>query len=176
MLDEAYADFAPAEALPAIDAEDPRVIRLRTFSKAHGMAGARIGYAIAPQETIRAFDKIRHHFGVNRVAQEGAYASLGDPEFIAGVVRAVIAGRRDYEALAGELGLETLPSTTNFVAIDLGTAERATSAMKRLLEDEAVFVRMPGVAPLNRCIRVTVGTPEERRAFADAFLRVVARL
>src|SRR5579872_6733439 len=63
VLDEAYADFAPAEALPAIDAEDPRVIRLRTFSKAHGMAGARIGYAIAPAETIAAFDKIRHHFG-----------------------------------------------------------------------------------------------------------------
>ena len=176
VLDEAYADFAPADALPAIDAEDPRVIRLRTFSKAHGMAGARIGYAIAPQETIRAFDKIRHHFGVNRVAQEGAYASLGDPDFIASVVRAVETGRRDYDTLATELGLKTLPSATNFVAIDLGTTERATTSMKRLLEDEAVFVRMPGVAPLNRCIRVTVGTPQERVDFADAFRRVVAGL
>jgi histidinol-phosphate aminotransferase len=176
VLDEAYADFAPADALPAIDAEDPRVIRLRTFSKAHGMAGARIGYAVAPQETVRAFDKIRHHFGVNRVAQEGAYASLGDPDFIAGVVRAVETGRRDYAALATELGLKTLPSATNFVALDLGSAERATSAMKRLLEEEAVFVRMPGVPPLNRCIRVTVGTPQERADFADAFRRVVAGL
>jgi histidinol-phosphate aminotransferase len=176
VLDEAYADFAPVEALPAIDAEDPRVIRLRTFSKAHGMAGARIGYAIAPAETVAAFDKIRHHFGVNRVAQEGALASLGDSDFIAGVVRAVEAGRRDYAALAASLGLASLPSTTNFVAIDLGTAERATMAMKRLLEDEAVFVRMPGVAPLNRCIRVTVGTPEERGGFDAAFRRVLARL
>jgi histidinol-phosphate aminotransferase len=176
VLDEAYADFAPADALPAIDAEDPRVIRLRTFSKAHGMAGARIGYAIAPQETIRAFDKIRHHFGVNRVAQEGAYASLGDPDFIASVVRSVEAGRTDYERLAGELGLKTLPSATNFVTIDLGSPSRATTSMKRLLEEEAVFVRMPGVAPLNRCIRVTVGTPQERAGFAEAFRRVVARL
>jgi histidinol-phosphate aminotransferase len=176
VLDEAYADFAPPDALPAIDAEDPRVILLRTFSKAHGMAGARIGYAVAPQETIQAFDKIRHHFGVNRVAQEGAYASLGDPDFIAGVVRAVEQGRRDYERLAAELGLETLPSATNSVAIDLGTPSRATTAMKRLLEEEAVFVRMPGVAPLNRCIRVTVGTPPERAEFADAFRRVVAGL
>jgi histidinol-phosphate aminotransferase len=176
VLDEAYADFAPADALPAIDAEDPRVIRLRTFSKAHGMAGARIGYAVAPQETIRAFDKIRHHFGVNRVAQEGAYASLGDPDFIAGVVRSVEAGRRDYDQLASELGLKTLPSATNFVAIDLGSTERATTAMKRLLEEEAVFVRMPGVTPLNRCIRVTVGTPQERADFAEAFRRVVAGL
>jgi histidinol-phosphate aminotransferase len=176
VLDEAYADFAPADALPAIEAEDPRVIRLRTFSKAHGMAGARIGYAVAPQETIRAFDKIRHHFGVNRVAQEGAYASLGDPDFIAGVVRSVEAGRRDYERLASELGLKTLPSATNFVAVDLGSAEHATSAMKRLLEEEAVFVRMPGVPPLNRCIRVTVGTPQERADFAEALRRVVAEL
>jgi len=176
VLDEAYADFAVPEALPTLDAEDPRIIRLRTFSKAHGMAGARIGYAIAPRETIQAFDKIRHHFGVNRVAQEGALASLGDHDFIASVVRAVESGRRDYERLAAELGLKTLPSTTNFVAIDLGAAERATAAMRRLLEDEAVFVRMPGVAPLNRCIRVTVGTPEEREGFAAAFRRVVAGL
>jgi len=176
VLDEAYADFAGPDALPAFDAEDERVIRLRTFSKAHGMAGARIGYAIAPKETIRAFDKIRHHFGVNRVAQEGALASLGDPDFVAGVVRQVEEGRRDYERLAAELGLETLSSSTNFVAIDLGSTERATETMRRLLEEEAVFVRMPGVAPLNRCIRVTVGTPEERREFAQAFRRVVAKL
>ena len=175
-LDEAYIDFAPEGTAPPLDPADPRVIRFRTFSKAHGMAGARVGYAIGEAELIKRFDAIRNHFGVNRVAQEGAYASLGDPEFIAGVVRAVTAGRRDYEALAGELGLKTLPSMTNFVAIDLATAERATTAMRRLLEDEAVFVRMPGVAPLNRCIRVTVGTPDQRRAFADAFRRVVARL
>jgi histidinol-phosphate aminotransferase len=176
VLDEAYADFVGPDALAILDAEDERVIRLRTFSKAHGMAGTRIGYAIAPKETIRAFDKIRHHFGVNRVAQEGAFASLGDPDFIAGVVRAVEEGRRDYERLAAELGLEALPSSTNFVAIDLGSAERATEAMRRLLEEESVFVRMPGVPPLNRCIRVTVGTPEERRGFAEAFRRVAAKL
>jgi len=175
VLDEAYADFVGPEALPTFDAEDPRVIRLRTFSKAHGMAGTRIGYAIAPKETILAFDKIRHHFGVNRVAQEGALASLSDPDFIAGVVQAVEEGRRDYERLAGDLGFKTLPSSTNFVAIDLGGADRASATMRRLLEEEAVFIRMPGVPPLNRCIRVTVGTPAERRAFEEAFRRVLAR-
>jgi histidinol-phosphate aminotransferase len=176
VLDEAYADFAPAETLPALDPEDPRFIRLRTFSKAHGMAGARIGYAIAPQETIQAFDKIRHHFGVNRVAQEGALASLGDSDFIRDVAHAVEEGKRDYERLARELGLKTLASATNFVAFDLGSTERATTAMRRLLEEELVFVRMPGVAPLNRCIRVTVGTPAERQGFAEAFRRIVATL
>ena len=156
--------------------EDPRVIRLRTFSKAHGMAGCRIGYAIAPEETVRSFDKIRHHFGVNRVAQEAALASLGDPAFNAVVVAKVGAGRRDYARLAGELGLRALPSATNFVAIDMETSDRAKRTLQRLLDEEAVFIRMPGVAPLDRCIRVTVGTPEERAVFAECFERVVKTL
>ena len=176
VLDEAYADFAPAEAVPETDPEDPRLIRLRTFSKAHGMAGARIGYAIAPAETVRSFNKIRHHFGVNRVAQEGALASLGDPDFIAGVVRDVAAGRRDYARIAEGLGLAALPSATNFVALDCGTTERAKAVLAALLERERVFIRMAGVAPLNRCIRVTVGTAEERRLFGEALERVLAAL
>jgi histidinol-phosphate aminotransferase len=176
VLDEAYADFAPAEALPAIDAEDPRVIRLRTFSKAHGMAGARIGYALAPAETVKSLDKIRHHFGVNRIAQEGALASLGDGDFIASVISRVEEGRRDYARIAQSLGFTALPSATNFVAIDIGSTERAKACLARLLSEENCFVRMAGVAPLNRCIRVTVGTAPERHGFADALQRVAAGL
>jgi histidinol-phosphate aminotransferase len=176
VLDEAYADFAPPGTQPQTDPEDPRLIRLRTFSKAHGMAGARIGYAIAPAETVASFDKIRHHFGVNRVAQEGALAALADTEFLARIVAEVAAGREDYARIARELGLTALPSATNFVAIDMGSTERAKATMAALLEREGVFVRMPGVAPLNRCIRVTVGTPQERRLFAEALARVLRDL
>jgi histidinol-phosphate aminotransferase len=176
VLDEAYADFAPEGSIPALDADDPRVIRLRTFSKAHGMAGARIGYAIAPTETIQALDKIRHHFGVNRIAQEGALASLGDAAFIVAVRRRVEEGRREYAALAETLGFRALPSATNFVAIDVGSGERARTILQRLLDREDVFIRMPGVPPLDRCIRVTVGTEPERAAFAAALRRVVAGL
>jgi histidinol-phosphate aminotransferase len=175
-LDEAYADFAPPDSLPEIDPEDPRVIRIRTFSKAHGLAGLRVGYAIAPAETIRAFDKVRNHFGVGRVAQAGALASLGDPDFIADVVREVEAGRREYQRLADELGLDALPSATNFVAIDVGSAERAKAVLAMLLEEHGIFLRMPGLPPLNRCIRVTVGTAPERGAFAEAFRHVLKRL
>jgi histidinol-phosphate aminotransferase len=110
------------------------------------------------------------------MAQEGALASLGDPAFVAGVVSQVAAGRRDYEALAGRLGLKALPSATNFVALDLGSGTRARAAMARLLEEESCFVRMPGVAPLDRCIRVTVGTPAERQGFAEALARVLPGL
>ena len=172
VLDEAYIEFAPASATFSIDAADPRVIRMRTFSKAHGMAGARIGYAIAPAATITGANKIRNHFGVNRIAQAGALASLGDSGFIASVVDEVARGRNEYYALAQRLGLPSLPSATNFVAIDMGGGGRAQALLARL-QDEGVFVRMPGVAPLDRCIRVTVGTAEERALFVDIFEAVL---
>ncbi|HUZ71774.1 MAG TPA: aminotransferase class I/II-fold pyridoxal phosphate-dependent enzyme [Stellaceae bacterium] len=176
ILDEAYSDFAPPGSLPALDPEDPRVIRMRTFSKAHGMAGMRIGYCIAPAELVATFDKIRHHFGVSRLAQEAALASLGDRAFIAGVVRHVAEGRDDYARLAVRLGLKALPSATNFVAIDMGSGARARATLALLLEDEACFLRMPGVAPLDRLVRVTVGTADERSGFAEALARVLPKL
>jgi histidinol-phosphate aminotransferase len=173
LLDEAYAEFAPADAFPQVDPNDPQVIRLRTFSKAHGMAGARIGYAITASETVAAFNKIRVQFGVNRVAQAGALASLKDHEFVSSVVAAVAAGRQEYETLARKLGLATLPSATNFVSIDMGSFERARATMDALLAQD-VFVRMPGAPPLNRCIRVTVGLPAERALFAETLTEVLA--
>ncbi|HEY6326860.1 MAG TPA: aminotransferase class I/II-fold pyridoxal phosphate-dependent enzyme, partial [Candidatus Cybelea sp.] len=119
LLDEAYADFVDeSELLPS--AFDDRLIRLRTFSKAYGMAGARIGYALAPIEVIQTFEKIRLHFGVSLVAQAGALASLRDVDHVRGVVAAVAAGREEYAALARELGLTPLPSATNFVSMDCG--------------------------------------------------------
>ncbi len=176
VLDEAYSDFAPPGTLPEIDPEDPRVIRIRTFSKAHGMAGMRIGYAIAPAELIQTFDKIRHHFGVSRLSQEAALASLGDTGFIADVARKVAAGRADLAAIAAGVKLRALPSTTNFVAIDMGSGARARATLALLLEEESCFLRMPGVAPLDRLIRVTVGTDAERQGFAAALAHVVPKL
>jgi histidinol-phosphate aminotransferase len=171
LLDEAYSDFAPAEALPPIDVTDPRALRVRTFSKAHGMAGARIGYALTTAAIIAAFDKIRLHFGVNRIGQAGALASLQDTDHLQRVVAAVADGRAEYVALARELGLTPLPSTTNFVSMDVGGVERARALVAALAE-RGVFIRMPGAPPLDRCVRVTVGTPEERAAFAE-ILRAV---
>jgi histidinol-phosphate aminotransferase len=171
LLDEAYIEYAPEGTAPAIDVSDGRVLRLRTFSKAHGMAGARIGYGIATADTIAAFDKIRHHFGVNAIAQAGALASLADQAHVDRVVACVADGRRDYEELASGLGLATLPSATNFVAIDVGGAERARSLLAALQQRD-VFVRMPGAAPLDRCIRVTVAAPEDRAEFGRIFREV----
>jgi histidinol-phosphate aminotransferase len=171
MLDEAYADFAPEGSVPEIDPEDPRVVRLRTFSKAHGMAGLRIGYAIAAAETISSFDKIRLHFGVNGIAQAGALASIADRLYLESVVAAVAAGRQDYIQLAHELGMTPLPSAANFVTLDTGGTERARALVAALAEQD-VFIRMPGAPPLDRCVRVTVGTTSERAKFAEVLRRV----
>ena len=173
VLDEAYIEFAPASATFPVDAQDPRVIRMRTFSKAHGMAGARIGYAIAPARTITGVGKVRNHFGVNRIAQAAALASFNDSGFIASVVEEVARGRNEYHALARRMGLASVPSATNFVAIDAGGDGGHARALLARLQDEGVFVRMPGVAPLDRCIRVTVGTAEECALFARIFEAVL---
>jgi len=171
IIDEAYADFAPTAAIGAMDTSNRRTIRTRTFSKAHGMAGARIGYALAHAELVAELEKVRNHFGVNRVAQAGALASLADEDFVNGVVAAVDEGRADYERMARDLGLTTVPSATNFVCFDLGSSERAIAALQAL-QERGVFVRMPGSPPQNRCIRVTVGLPEDRRRF-ETILREV---
>ncbi len=174
VLDEAYADFVPpSHALPTIDIAHAGVLRMRTFSKACGLAGARIGYALTAPETIRAFDKIRPHFGVNRIAQAGALAAIRDRPFVDHVVREVAAGRAEYAGLADELGFNALPSFTNFVTIDIGNARRATRLVNLLL-DHGVFIRKPGAPPLDRCIRVSIGRSEDRRLFADA-LRAIVR-
>ena len=170
-LDEAYVDFAPADAVPPLTVDWPNLLRLRTFSKAHGMAGARVGYAIGHVATIAEFEKIRLHFGVGRIAQAGALASLGDAMYLRTVIAAVAEGRSEYAALAGRLGMAALPSATNFVAIDVGNRDRA-AALLRALAQRGVFVRMPGAPPLDRCIRVTVGTPPQRAAFARIFEEV----
>jgi histidinol-phosphate aminotransferase len=146
---------------------------LRTFSKAYGMAGARIGYALSTESNVRTFQKIRLHYGINRNAQIGALASLQDEAFREYVVRETARARDEYYALARELRLGYVESCTNFVCIDLGSAERATEVMNELLR-RGVWIRKPGAAPLDRYVRVSAGTAEMRRAFADAFRAVVA--
>jgi histidinol-phosphate aminotransferase len=173
-LDEAYADFAPPDALPPLDPGEPRVIRMRTFSKAHGMAGVRVGYAIGHPELVAAFDRVRNHFGVGRIAQAGALAALADPDWLAGVVAQVEAGRRRIAEIAAAAGLVPLPSATNFVAIDCGGDGAFARRVLDALVARGIFVRMPFVAPQDRCIRVTVGRPADLDAFAAALPEALA--
>lgn len=95
VLDEAYSECGPEGATPAADAlvNLPNVIRTRTFSKAYGLAGARVGYAFGAPETIAAFDKIRNHFGMPRLSTEAALAALADQAYLKAVVGNIRAAR-----------------------------------------------------------------------------------
>ncbi|WP_417425869.1 pyridoxal phosphate-dependent aminotransferase [Hoeflea sp.] len=175
-LDEAYGETAPVEALPAIASlsEMPNVLRFRTFSKAYGLAGQRVGYVIGQAETVSRFDRVRNHFGVNRIGQAAALAALTDQAWLAEVVDRVAAARDRISAIGRSHGFEPIPSATNFVTLDCGASvERAKSILDELVK-RGVFIRMPGVAPLNRCIRVSAGPEAELAIFEQMLAEVMA--
>ncbi|GAA6187671.1 pyridoxal phosphate-dependent aminotransferase [Litorivita sp. NS0012-18] len=174
LLDEAYAEFAPKDAVPDIAIDDPRVIRMRTFSKAYGMAGARVGYAFGAAELIRSFEKIRNHFGMNRAAQAGALAALADQDWLAQTCAKVAAARAEIGAIAHNNGLSALPSATNFVAVDCGATGDFARKVLGELTTRGIFVRMPFVAPQDRCIRISCGRPEDLAALAAALPAALA--
>jgi len=168
VLDEAYCDTAPDTAMPPLDPADPRVIRMRTFSKAYGLAGMRVGYAIAEAGLITAFNKIRNHFGMCRVSQAAALAALRDQAYLRDTVARIAAARDAIGRIARDNGLVPLPSATNFVTIDCGRDGDFARAVLNGLVARGIFVRMPFVAPQDRCIRVSCGRAEDLAAFAEA--------
>ena len=168
ILDEAYADLAPEGVAPPIDTDDPRVIRMRTFSKGYGLAGLRVGYAIGQADLIRSFDKVRNHFGVGRIAQAGALAALADQDWLTQVRAEVEAARARIARIAHQNGLAALPSATNFVTVDCGRDGAFAKAVLDGLIARGIFVRMPFVAPQNRCIRITCGREADLDALAEA--------
>lgn len=168
ILDEAYIDLAPTGTAPDIDPADPRVIRMRTFSKGYGLAGARVGYAIGAAPLIAAFNKIRNHFGMCRTSQIGALAALTDQGWSAHVRAEVARSRSRLAAIATENGLIALPSATNFVTIDCGADGVFARRVLAGLIERGIFARMPFVPPHDRCIRISCGPDAEMVAVAEA--------
>ena len=174
LLDEAYGEYAPPDALPAIDTSQPNVLRLRTFSKAYGMAGMRCGYAVGNRSAIRAFERVRNHFGVNALAQAGAVAALGDRSFLATVIERTARARNRIAAIAQENNLVPLPSATNFVTIDCGHDGPYAQRLLAALSEHGIFIRKPMAPGLDRCIRISVGRDDELDVLAE-FLPVALR-
>ncbi len=176
LLDEAYIEFAPEDTAPAIDVHAKNLLRFRTFSKAHGMAGIRVGYVIGHPEMIAAFDKIRNHFGISRISQAGAIAAIQDQAWVASVKAQVIKARYRIAEIARANGLKPLPSATNFMCIDCGRDGAYAKSIVDGLLQHGIFVRMPGVAPLNRCIRVSCGDEESLDLLAEALPKVLSSI
>ena len=174
-LDEAYIEFAPNGSTPALDVSHPRVIRFRTFSKAYGMAGARVGYGIAHVDFVKAFDKVRNHFGMNRAAQAGALAALADVDYLAETLENVTVAKARIAQIARDNGLTPLFSATNFVAIDCGRGAGFAKAVVEALGGMGIFIRMPFSEPQNRCIRISAGRPEDMDLLEKALPEALRR-
>lgn len=174
VLDEAYVELAPANTAPAFDVSNPQVIRTRTFSKSYGMAGARIGYAIGHEDFISAFDRVRNHFGISRIAQAGAVAALADDDYHDAVRAKIEASRQALYQIAQDNGLMALASATNFVAINCGEDGDFARGVVDHLAAQGIFVRMPSIAPLDRFIRVSCGTPNDMERVAAALPKALA--
>lgn len=170
VLDEAYAEYADPEpegpALLRLGAE--RLCVLRTFSKVHGLAALRIGYALASPDVADALDRVRPIFNVNQPAQEAALASLHERDALALRVEHARKGRAFLFETMAEAGLTPTPSQTNFVYADGGRPWLADGLLK-----EGVIVRELTGFGAPGAIRVTSGTDEENELFADALRSVL---
>lgn len=173
MLDEAYTEFAEGNTRPALDAARRNVLRFRTFSKAYGLAGMRVGYVIGHAEVIKAFDKIRNHFGMPRLSQIAAVAALQDQAWINQVASEVKVSRQRIYEIAQACALKPIISASNFVSVDCGRDGAYARKIVDGLLQHGIFVRMPGVAPLNRCIRISCGTKEQLDLLAETLPKVL---
>lgn len=174
VLDEAYVDTAPAGTAPALDVANPNVIRYRTFSKAYGMAGARIGYALAHANVIATFDKVRNHYGINRIGQVAALEALRDQTYLATAVDKIARARSMIAEIAVANALKPILSAASFVAIDCGgDGAFAQRVLDRLLTLD-VFARKPIVPGIDRCIRVSCGSDADIEVFAEMLPQALA--
>ncbi len=169
ILDEAYGELAPQGDLPPMSEIWPNVLRMRTFSKVYGLAGLRCGYAIGLPERIAMFDKVRDHFSINKMAQIAAFHALADQKYLDEVIGKINNAKQQIKEVANNHGLKTLPSATNFVAIDCGRDGKFANAVLDRLIQQGIFVRKPSVPVLDRLIRVSVGPKKELDLFAEAF-------
>jgi histidinol-phosphate aminotransferase len=165
VLDEAYQEFL--EDVPdttRLIENHPNVVVMRTFSKAQGLAGLRIGYGISSPQIAAALQKVRQPFQANSLAQSAALAALSDHDHIAKTVEVVRKGRTFLEGAFTQRGLEWVPSAANFVLVKVGDGK---AVFQKLLQ-RGIIVRPMHGYKLPEWIRVTVGTAEENDQFLQA--------
>ena len=166
VLDEAYHEFSSQTAVDLLPAH-PNLVVLRTFSKAMALAGLRVGYLLAAPEIVREVNKARLPYNLNVFSQAAALATLAEREHLQANVRRLVSLRH---ALAEELGrvpgVRVFPSRANFLLLELLEAD--PKAVFEALYARGVLVRDVTSYPrLGRCLRVSVGSEDENRAFLD---------
>ncbi len=171
-LDEAYAEYVSQPDFPnSLDdlaAGRPLVV-MRTLSKAYGLAGLRIGYAIAPEPLARRIDSQRQRFNTSRIAQAAAIAALGDADHLAATIALNSSGRDWLAARLSALGLHCPPSEANFLMVKVGDGARVYQRLK----DAGVLVKPLDGVGLPEYIRVSVGSPDDNARFIEALQAVL---
>jgi histidinol-phosphate aminotransferase len=169
VFDQAYLEFADdpgyPDGLEYFKAGHDNVIVLRTFSKAYGLAGLRLGYGIAAPEVRQLLDTIKEPFNLNRLSVAAGPVALADAAWKEHCVEKNRRGRELLVAELARMGFDPVPSQTNFVFVDV---KQGTDALFERLLRRGVIVRPASGWGLPTCMRVTVGTPEQNRRFLEA--------
>jgi histidinol-phosphate aminotransferase len=169
VLDEAYYEYAAGPDYPdslGYVRNGRRVVALRTFSKAYGLAGLRIGYGVAPPELVDLMNRVRQPFNTGSLSQAAALAALGDDEHVRRTVELNEEGKRYLYGELDRLGVRYYPTHANFIYMETG---RDARGLYELMLKDGVIVRPVGPEQ----IRVTIGLPGENRRFVEAFEKVL---
>jgi histidinol-phosphate aminotransferase len=172
VLDEAYIELLPPEQQPDTlqwVRERRKVVVLRTFSKTYGLAGLRVGYAVAPEACVQLLHRVRQPFNVNAMALAAAEAALDDDAFVRRTRRLVAEGLAFFSAAFERLKLKYVPSSANFILVEVGRGRDVFQGLER----EGVIVRPMDPYGLPDHIRITVGTRAENRRCLRALERVL---
>jgi len=171
LLDEAYVEFARDEEVLEVGFRPPNLVRLRTFSKAYGLAGLRIGYGLGDPTVCAMLNRVRQPFNVNSVAQAAALAALADVEYVAESAQINHAGLDQLTCGLAAMGVAYVPSHANFLLVHVGAAGAIYDALLR----QGVIVRPVANYGLPEHLRVSVGLPAENQRFLDALKVALAR-
>ena len=173
VLDEAYMEFAaPGATVSGVEflGRDQRVVTLRTFSKAYGLGGLRLGYGIMDASIAGLLDRVRQPFNVNAAAQAAGLAALEDREHLNATLAMVEEGKALFQEELPRLGVTVFPSHTNFILVDLGRDARPVyESMLR----QGVIIRPMSAYGFPHHIRITVGLPHENRRCLAALERAL---
>jgi histidinol-phosphate aminotransferase len=168
VLDEAYNEYLTPDLrfdTVKLIKRHPNLVVTRTFSKAYGLAGLRVGYALAHPSVADVMNRVRQPFNVNSIALAAARAALDDMEFVARSYAENLQGMRQLEEGAKKLGLDYIPSHGNFLTIRVG---KAAEVYKKLLKRGVIVRPVGGGYQLPEHLRVTIGTAQENERFLGA--------
>ena len=174
VLDEAYNEFLPADIRidsVALVKQFPNLIVSRSFSKAYGLAGLRVGFGLAQPTLTDLLARVRQPFNVNSLAQAAAIAAFQDDAFLARSAQVNAEGKRQLERAFHELGLRFVPSYANFVLVHVGDANRVNQELLK----RGVIVRPVGADGLPEWLRISIGLPEENEVLIRALTEVVGQ-